>query len=119
MCDCASCEATHRIKAWPKPTGDVQQFKVNALDRLPPADYPAKKLVILDRAYRAHVAHSYYGARKRLDFGPAGAGFYGTPKGMTKAQVEAILTKHYAPPRVYSPLSQLATKYRPTKETTA
>lgn len=82
MCTCSSCAYTDSFAgksfaAWP--TGE-------------PAGQRSS-----EAAYRAHVAHSTIGARKRVDMGPAGAGYYGTPAGMTKAEVEAVLRKSFAP----------------------
>ena len=81
MCSCASCKVTDSFHdkgfaAWPR--GE-----------------PAGKRSS-EAAYRAHVAHSFSGAKKREGVGPTGAGFYGTPAGMTKAHVEKALRDHFA-----------------------
>ena len=85
MCDCTSCKVTDSyrnagFKKWPR--GE-------------PAGPGASA-----RAYKAHVAHSYFGAHKRVGMGPTGAGFYGTPAGLTRAEVEAVLREafKYPPP---------------------
>lgn len=80
-CSCPSCRYTHSFKRfadWPKgePAGQLSS----------------------ERAYRAHVAHSFYGAKVRTEAGPRGAAFYGTPAGMTKKQVEEVLRRTFAQP---------------------
>jgi hypothetical protein len=65
MCTCASCTYTDALAdkgfdAWPR--GE-----------------PAGKLSS-ERAYAAHVRHSWHGARKRAELGPCGAAFYGGGK---------------------------------------
>jgi hypothetical protein len=100
-------------KAWPKPTGEVQQFKRNTRDLLPPDKYPADKLARMDRAYKVHVAYSLRGGIDRAIppsvFNQTGAAFYGVPAGSTRAQVEEVLRRSF---RLPSPLARLAQQYR-------
>jgi hypothetical protein len=82
MCSCTSCTIT-------------DSFHSKGFAKWPRGEPAGKRSS--EAAYRAHVAHSFYGARKRVDFGPAGGGFYGTPAGMTKAKVEEVLRRSFAP----------------------
>lgn len=81
MCTCSSCRYT-------------DSFSDKGFDAWPRGEPAGKRSS--EAAYRAHVAHSYYGAKKREAVGPAGAGFYGTPAGMTKADVERVLRETFA-----------------------
>jgi hypothetical protein len=47
-------------------------------------------------AYAAHVRHSFMGVKMRAEVDrPNGAAWYGVPKGMTRAEVEAVLRKSF------------------------
>jgi len=88
MCNCASCSYTDEFAgkgfaAWPR--GEAAGPRASA------------------HAYALHVAHSFYGAKKRATIGPSGAGFYGTPAGMTRGQVEEALRRSFAEAEKQSP----------------
>lgn len=77
MCACIQCKTTDAyglrgFATWPKG------------EQATPAE--AKKL------YAQHTAFNWKDARKRADLGGAGASFYGTPAGLTRAEVEATLS---------------------------
>lgn len=79
-CTCPSCKVTNRYRlkgfaAWPK--GAPAGRKSAA-------------------AYASHVGLSKFGARVGMVVGPAGAGFYGTPAGSTKAEVDRVLREAFA-----------------------
>lgn len=79
-CQCASCRETNRhidsgFGQWPR--GNPAGRKSNA-------------------EYSSHCTYALSGEIKGMKVGPDGAGFYGTPAGMTRAQVDAILRATYA-----------------------
>lgn len=78
-CACVSCKATNKLARagfdkWP--TGNPAGRKSQA-------------------AYSSHANKSKAGAATGMVIGPAGAAFYGTPAGMTRAEVEAALSAHF------------------------
>ena len=100
MCSCTSCKYTDAY------TGFTWEKDGDGFKRVPkydckggfenwPRGEPAGALSSA-RAYNAHVAHSRFGAKAKVDFGPTGSGFYGTPAGMTKRQVEQVLSASFA-----------------------
>ena len=94
MCDCTSCKYTDSFAgflgnvsvqgcAWPQ-RGFADW----------PRGWPAGKRAS-ERAYTLHVAHSHFGALKRVGIGPTGAAFYGVPAGNTRAEVERVLRESF------------------------
>lgn len=80
-CSCPSCIFTNRFMGkgfaeWPR--GESKS--------------PAKAKA----EYSAHVAHSFFGAIKRTTINTDPASFYGTPKGLTRAEVVRVLNATYA-----------------------
>ena len=78
-CQCAPCKATNALMygcfaAWPRGN-------------------PAGKKSAAE--YTQHCAALRFGAKARVDFGPAGIGFYGVPVG-SRAEAERILTQSFA-----------------------
>lgn len=81
MCTCASCTYTDSFAGkgfaeWPK--GEAKG--------------PAKSR----SEYSAHVAHSFHGAIKRREINTDPVSFYGTPKGLTRAEVGRVLSASFA-----------------------
>jgi hypothetical protein len=79
-CQCQQCKATARYMSrpfseWPKGA------------QATPGE--ARKL------YAQHHSFAWKDARKLASIGAAGAGFYGTPAGMTRAEVAAVLADSF------------------------
>lgn len=78
MCDCASCSYT-------------DSFRDKGFAEWPRGEPAGQKAS--ERAYTAHVRHSFFGARKRTELPE----FYNVPAGMTRAQVQEVLNRTFAP----------------------
>lgn len=79
-CQCGTCKRTNGLRLagfdkWPR--GET----------LTPGE--------VRKAYSAHVSFSFKGAKKSEGVGPSGAGFYGTPAGMSRADVERVLQETF------------------------
>mgnify|MGYP001578005337 CR=1 FL=1 len=95
MCDCTSCKYTDSFAGWAKVTKAGRGIvpKGNGFADWP-RGWPAGKRAS-ERAYTLHVAHSHFGALKRVGVGPIGAAFYGVPAGSTRAEVERVLREAF------------------------
>ena len=88
MCTCASCEYTQSKQFLPDTDKDGNYIHGTGFAKWPKGEGRQHR----DTAYAAHWAHC--GAafhRKRPPVPVSGAGYYGTPAGMTKSQVDAVL----------------------------
>lgn len=92
MCTCASCDYTDRFHGWKTEGGRlVPDPDRGGFERWPRGEPAGKRAS--ESAYASHVRHSFFGIRKRAELPE----FYNVPAGMTRAEVQAVLRRSFAP----------------------
>lgn len=81
-CTCVSCKATNKLRR-----AGFEQW---------PTGNPAGRKA--QTAYASHANRAKAGASTGMVIGGAGASFYGTPAGLTRAEVDATLQANFAVP---------------------
>lgn len=98
MCTCASCSYTDSFSGWV--AGEQGELLPDpnrgGFDRWPKGEPAGRRASAA--SYNAHVSHLWKGvSRTSTDYTRgAGAGWYGTPAGMTRAEVERVLRETFA-----------------------